>query len=702
MQLQFGVKKDMKSSKERKAQFAEAAAAAAPVDVKPKVTKTKEPTDEEKTNEDKESAENVRRTRQMLVFGIPIDVDKKAFKAVVQKISRKAIEIELIKEDHKLSSSLTIVTPPGKVMLITAPSRQEAQKIIDALNVGTIHNLGFSKFVDSKSPTESEGEDNDALDGLRTKNRLKERLVARTLADITEGELRKRKCRLIVRSLSFQATQQNVVDKLKKFGPIVDVDIPTSTVELAKSGKRRRGEDDVSGTVVKERMKGFAFVTFLCEKDAKLAVEQGSTLKICNRDVAIDFCMSKESYLKYGKDVDEDGQEQVAGNGIDSDKDVAEMAGMDEDAEDNGAESDNDDDDNDVDHVEDDNDVEDENDVEVSAKDASVDLPTEKRTLTGDVREGRTVFVRGLPFDATPPDVKRVFGKFGRIEMALIVMDKQTGVSKGSAFVKFVEKSSAEKCLLGVPAELTVKDKLCVVNLAVDKDSVEKLKTDARAGRDKRNLYLANEGLVADATQTMSDYDREKRLRAQSDKKKKLQNPLFFVSNSRLSIRNLGKKVTDQELRVACLKATKMGLEKGLVTAQDMQNLNNAQGSQWNNSDSSTTSAATPLTVPTFDGRHCVKTAKIMFDLGKVRDGLAQSRGYGFIEFYHHAFALACLRQLNNNSQYENLAADVSKEVSTSKSRLLVEFSLENIRKVSDFVVDMIRCRAQRVIVMFV
>jgi RNA recognition motif. (a.k.a. RRM, RBD, or RNP domain) len=34
------------------------------------------------------------------------------------------------------------------------------------------------------------------------------------------------------------------------------------------------------------------------------------------------------------------------------------------------------------------------------------------------------------------------------------------------------------------------------------------------------------------------------------------------------------------------------------------------------------------------------------------RGGLPQSRGYGFVEFAHHAHALACLRELNNNPAY--------------------------------------------------
>ena len=47
--------------------------------------------------------------------------------------------------------------------------------------------------------------------------------------------------------------------------------------------------------------------------------------------------------------------------------------------------------------------------------------------------------------------------------------------------------------------------------------------------------------------------------RALADKRKKLTNPLFFVSGLRLSVRNLPKSVTDHDLRVMCLTAAKEG-----------------------------------------------------------------------------------------------------------------------------------------------
>jgi len=69
--------------------------------------------------------------------------------------------------------------------------------------------------------------------------------------------------------------------------------------------------------------------------------------------------------------------------------------------------------------------------------------------------------------------------------------------------------------------------------------------------KDKRNLYLSNEGLyfkkekniardkgkqkASSDSVEMSEEDKAKRERAQQEKKKKLQNPLYFVSATRYS-----------------------------------------------------------------------------------------------------------------------------------------------------------------------
>ena len=59
-----------------------------------------------------------------------------------------------------------------------------------------------------------------------------------------------------------------------------------------------------------------------------------------------------------------------------------------------------------------------------------------------------------------------------------------------------------------------------------------------------------------------------------------------------------------------------------------------------------------------------------------MRGGAAKSKSFGFVEFVHHCHALACLREIaSDGQQYKSYAL-------SAKAPLMVEFTLENFRKV--------------------
>ena len=304
--------------------------------------------------------------------------------------------------------------------------------------------------------------------------------------------------------------------------------------------------------------------------------------------------------------------------------------------------------------------------------------------------------------------------------------------SKGSAFVKFETQEAALKCVESceqLPGAnmaattsskgkksngptateamsnltLTIKGRPFRVNLAVDRDEAKRLKDDtsAKSGKDKRNLYLANEGLLVDSAVSlkrhgdaqksnndMSDADRDKRRRSQNEKKKKLVNPLYFVSPTRLSIRNLKKSVNHSDLFNLCYKAAKSGLRNELVEKKDMEEYLIAQSVPIRQR------TPTLLAVPKMEGvpqNQLVRKAKVMLDSSKLRgaDKTAQSRGYGFVEFKHHAHALACLRELNHNSEYGKEFSTQYGAKGDKKHNLIVDFSLENYQMVLRIVMMM-------------
>ena len=113
-------------------------------------------------------------------------------------------------------------------------------------------------------------EQNSNFEDLTMKSKGKSKVVVRLLSDVTDPSLRRRKCRVIVRNLSFLATEENVLSKLISFGPITEVNIPKVELKHDKNeAVNEKGSMASPDSVVenhKLRSRGFAFVTFLCEK----------------------------------------------------------------------------------------------------------------------------------------------------------------------------------------------------------------------------------------------------------------------------------------------------------------------------------------------------------------------------------------------------------------------------------------------------
>ena len=72
---------------------------------------------------------------------------------------------------------------------------------------------------------------------------------------------------------------------------------------------------------------------------------------------------------------------------------------------------------------------EDSEDTEESSKSPS-------KAPESDIKEGCTVFVRGLALNTDQREIRTRLKEFGRITMAIVVKDSK-GESKGTAFVKF-------------------------------------------------------------------------------------------------------------------------------------------------------------------------------------------------------------------------------------------------------------------------
>jgi nucleolar protein 4 len=157
---------------------------------------------------------------------------------------------------------------------------------------------------------------------------------------------------------------------------------------------------------------------------------------------------------------------------------------------------------------------------------------------------------------------------------------------------------------------------------------------------DKRNMRLAKEGVLLRGTpeaKGLSDADLDRREASWNEKKKRLQNPNFFVSNTRVSVRNLAKEVDSRVLKdfflQACSKNSVSTKAKGKVKPK-------------------------------------VLKAKLVTELNSK--GEAVSKGFGFVEFDDEETALKAIRTI----------VDPASPMLLCGRRPMVEFSVENIQVV--------------------
>jgi len=59
----------------------------------------------------------------------------------------------------------------------------------------------------------------------------------------------------------------------------------------------------------------------------------------------------------------------------------------------------------------------------------------------------KKIFVGNLSFQTTETDLSNMFGAIGHVESAQIVTDRDTGRSKGFAFVQMADETAAEKAI---------------------------------------------------------------------------------------------------------------------------------------------------------------------------------------------------------------------------------------------------------------
>jgi cold-inducible RNA-binding protein len=78
------------------------------------------------------------------------------------------------------------------------------------------------------------------------------------------------------------------------------------------------------------------------------------------------------------------------------------------------------------------------------------------------------LFVAGLPYDMDDAELEEFFEKFGTVASVKVAMDRETGKSKGFAFVDMPDAAEAKEAIEGLN-DLPIGRKVLVVKEAEDK-----------------------------------------------------------------------------------------------------------------------------------------------------------------------------------------------------------------------------------------
>ena len=57
------------------------------------------------------------------------------------------------------------------------------------------------------------------------------------------------------------------------------------------------------------------------------------------------------------------------------------------------------------------------------------------------------LFIAGLPYDVNDQELKELFEEFGTVNSAKVILDRETGKSRGFGFVEMPDTAAAEKAM---------------------------------------------------------------------------------------------------------------------------------------------------------------------------------------------------------------------------------------------------------------
>lgn len=295
---------------------------------------------------------------------------------------------------------------------------------------------------------------------------------------LLKQKAKEKRARLVVRNLPFSTTEENLKEYYEKFGEVAGIDllrkpdgklvgcafIQFKLIQNAAKARHHTNGKEFIGRIIecdfaKAKNKYEEKNRMLTEAEIKQETEIKQEKFDIKEEPVDDYesNLSQPTPVKREKDIDiktepelqgakheemeEAAAEDLPQEDLQADDNSPPDVGESEQTQDEDMETENNDNNGNTDEDEEGDDEKDEKPDEEGSEVAlsETDSVAFKRphVISNDVVEGKTIFIKNVPFDATNDDLKKCMSQFGPLYYALICIDKLTEHSKGTAFVKF-------------------------------------------------------------------------------------------------------------------------------------------------------------------------------------------------------------------------------------------------------------------------
>lgn len=216
-----------------------------------------------------------------------------------------------------------------------------------------------------------------------------------------------RKARVIIRNLSYKVTENELNAEFSKYGKVTETNIL----------KREDG-----------KLIGCAFVQYDKVNHAAKAIHHGNGKEFMGSSIVIDWAVNRKKFNEHLKKLKTSTvKTEQSDDAIEIKNEIKTEDSSDEEKSENN-------DDNSDQEMNDDNSN---SDNENSSIKEEIDEKKINHKKSNDVAERCTVFIKNIPFESTSDDLRKVCRQFGLIHYAVITVDKVSGHSKGTGFVKY-------------------------------------------------------------------------------------------------------------------------------------------------------------------------------------------------------------------------------------------------------------------------